>query len=88
VLDGEYDLARSSELRQMILLARKDEPMVIVDMADVTFIDSTALRALLETRAALMDKGATIIISNPSSIVKRVLGVVGMNELFGLEQPE
>jgi anti-anti-sigma factor len=84
MLDGEFDIARTAELRDTILLARTDEPEVFVDMSNVTFIDSSALRALLEVRRVLAEQGAVLVISDPSPCVRRVLSATATSAIFGV----
>jgi anti-sigma B factor antagonist len=84
MLDGEFDIARTADLRHSILGAHKDEPLVIVDMSCVTFVDSSALRGLLEVHGVLAEHSAVMTIRNPSPVVRRLLDLVGMSEMFGL----
>jgi anti-sigma B factor antagonist len=81
---GEFDVARTAELRDGILADYDGEAMVIADMGEVTFMDSTALRALLEVRAVLEERGGVLMLTNLRPIVARLLEVTGLNQLFGL----
>jgi hypothetical protein len=65
-----------------------DEPLVdtgpnlVLDLADVPFIDTIGLSAVLDTRRAALDHGGTFAIRNPSSAVRRMLDVTGLAEAF------
>jgi anti-anti-sigma factor len=84
-LSGEYDISRTAELRDSILMKHSDEPMVEVDMSEVSFLDSSALRAMLEVHGVLAQQGVSMTLSNASLPVRRLLAVVGMSEVFGVE---
>ena len=55
-LAGELDLYNAEDVRAALLEACADEPSVLVlDLAEVTFIDSTALGVFIEARSRLGD---------------------------------
>jgi anti-sigma B factor antagonist len=83
-LTGELDISRAAELRDGILTRHSGEEHVIVDLAEVTFIDSSALRALLNASTALADRAAVLTIARPSPAATRLLQITGMTEFFGL----
>lgn len=79
-LSGEFDMAVANELRdQLEQLYALGEP-VVLDMADVTFIDSTCLGVFIR---CMRDFGE-LTIANPSLIVTRVLEATGMDMLVDL----
>ena len=82
VLDGEYDISRTAELRDAILDAHGDQRSVVVDMSGVTFFDSSALRALLEVRSVLAAHDATVTLLDPSPVVRRLLELTKIGHLF------
>ena len=85
ILNGEYDIARTADLRDAILLAHSDEERMILDMSEVAFIDSSGLQVLLEVHSVLAEQGTVLTIHEPSSIVRRVLALTGMSGLFGVD---
>lgn len=57
-LGGELDLYNAEEIRAALAEAIADNPRcVVVDMAEVEFIDSTALGVLIEARSKLGHDG-------------------------------
>jgi anti-anti-sigma factor len=84
-LTGEFDIATTAEMRDSILSQHRGESQVVIDMTGVTFMDSSALRALLEVRGALADNGAEVTLANPTPNVLRLLSITGTADLFGLE---
>ena len=81
VLTGELDMATSSRLRAC--LAVQDGPLV-VDLADVTFLDSSALAVFNETQLRL---GGTLRLRDPSPFVRRVLAIAALDHWIEDGQP-
>ena len=67
-----------------ILSAHATEVRVLVDRADATFIDSSALRALLEVHATLARQGVEVAAINPSRTAAHLLEVTTLVGVFGL----
>jgi anti-anti-sigma factor len=83
-LTGEFDVSRTAELRDAILSAGGEGSHVVVDLTEVTFMDSSALRALLEVRTGLGDQGSVITVVNPRPNIMTLFDLTGMAEMFGL----
>jgi len=83
-LSGEFDIARTLELRDAVLTPLADQSAVVVDLSGVTFFDSTSLRSLLEVRKALLARGATITLTNPHPNIARLFRITGTDAVFGL----
>lgn len=56
---------------------------VVVDLAEMTFIDTASLRAVLRARAELEGNGRRMTLRSPSRIAGRLLGVFGLAHLAG-----
>jgi anti-sigma B factor antagonist len=54
----------------------------VFDVADVAFVDSSGLHALLVVQRRLADAGRTLTLANPSPQLTRLLGIAGLAELF------
>jgi anti-anti-sigma factor len=85
VIAGELDISNSHILRVRLLAALRDRhPAVLdVDMANVTFMDCSTVRALVSVHATAEKSGCRMRIVNPRSIVVRILEVLGLFGLFG-----
>jgi anti-anti-sigma factor len=79
VLDGEYDIARKSELEHVFESLPGDGPAVL-DMTRVTYIDSTFLHALGSLRVRFEHHPITLIVRSEG--VRRVLRLVKFDRLF------
>lgn len=58
---------------------------VVVDMADVSFIDSVGLAALVAAKKRLGAQGATLSVSRPSPHVRKLLEITGLTRVIPLE---
>ena len=81
-LAGELDLYNAEEVRRALLEACGLEPEVlVVDLGEVTFIDSTALGVLIEARSRLADRQG-FRLAAPGLETRRALEVSGLNRHF------
>ncbi len=75
-LTGEFDLATAPALREELAVARTAGTRgVVLDMAEVTFVDSSALRELLRADAALRADGVSFVLAALRPAVDRLLEV-------------
>src|SRR3954452_2707140 len=77
-LAGELDLYNAEEVRAALLDACAGEPKVlVVDLGEVTFIDSTALGVLIEARSRMADRSG-FRLAAPGLEARRALEVSGL----------
>jgi len=77
-LAGELDLYNAHDLRAALAEAIDASPRrVVVDMADVDFVDSTALGVLVEARSRLGRDG--LALAAPQLETRRTLQVSGLD---------
>lgn len=78
-VSGEVDMATSSELESAL---EKTEPgeRVVVDLTACTFLDSSAIRALLTGAARLEAGGGSVALVAPDPRIRRVLEIAGLDE--------
>lgn len=55
---------------------------LVLDLAGITFIDSTGIGALLSLHQTATDVSARLILRHPSPPVTRILHLIGMDTLF------
>ena len=83
-LAGELDLADAPALREALRRAVERSPKrLVVDLTDVTFVDSTILGALVEARSAL--GGDAFALAAPGLEVRRALEVSGLDRHFTID---
>lgn len=76
---GEVDGSNAADFCLEILgLARKWDRTLEVDLAGVTFMDSTGLRALDDAARALSASGFRLVLSNPPRHVRQIIDIIGV----------
>jgi anti-sigma B factor antagonist len=84
-LAGEIDAASS-----VALAAQLDRlpvgPRVVLDLAAVTFIDSSGLRVLIDAHRRAESEGRLVVIANPSPPVCRLFEISGLTNHLHIEQ--
>ncbi len=83
---GEIDMSTSGRLHSGVLevLRRRRPSHIEVDLAGVTFLDASGIRALLMSQTAAAEAGCRLTLIKPSHMTRRVLEIVGLLETFGL----
>jgi anti-sigma B factor antagonist len=77
-LAGELDLYNAEEIRAALETAIGGSPSrVVVDLAEVMFVDSTALGVLIEARSKLGRNG--LVLAAPQLETRRTLQVSGID---------
>lgn len=84
---GEADMETASEiereLRQVLKLGGRS---VAVDLAEVGFIDSTALGLLLRFQPRFRARGGDLLIVSDDRRVLRTLEITGLDRIFRIER--
>jgi anti-sigma B factor antagonist len=84
-LEGELDIAAAPAIRGAIDGARAEgRAPVVLDFAEVTFVDSAALRELLEGDERLRADGAELVLAAPRPVVARLLELTSTSEMLTL----
>jgi stage II sporulation protein AA (anti-sigma F factor antagonist) len=87
-LGGELDLSVAEELEQQLMHAlRGAEERLYVDLSEVTYLDSSSVRALLRAAAIAHDRGKRVQVTRASGISRRVLELAGVEDVLGLDAP-
>ncbi|HEV7965119.1 MAG TPA: STAS domain-containing protein [Actinoplanes sp.] len=82
---GEVDLATVTPLAEVLAAAVVKRPATIeVDLADVPFMDSTGVNALVRAYHSAASEGCRLRVVQPQHSVHRVLYTCGLLEMFGL----
>jgi anti-anti-sigma factor len=76
-LAGELDMSNTAELEEVLLAAVEQGGPTLVDLSELTFMDSTGITALLRAAVALGDRGC-LILHGEQDRVRRVLDLVGV----------
>jgi anti-anti-sigma factor len=87
---GELDLASTATLRDELSaqVTAMRPPLVMVDLGLVTFMDSTALSALISVQRSARSVGASLRVVNPSPFVAQLINTAGLGEALGYRSVE
>jgi anti-anti-sigma factor len=80
-IGGDIDLAGSTELRKLLREVDAGES-VVVDCADVSFMDTVGFRVLLYENHRHSSHGGSLRIREPSPFMRRLLVTTGMTYLI------
>ncbi len=81
VARGEIDAASAPVLRSALEQAKSRDPIIAVDLAGVTFMDSSGLNVLVLAQRSL-DGIGSVRVTNPSQQVRRLLEMTGLDHLI------
>jgi anti-anti-sigma factor len=85
-LEGELDLSVASDFEREVIqsLDRADDG-VCIDLTDVSYLDSSSVRALLRAAEAASDSGKQLKVTGASGVTRRVLELTGVDGVLGLD---
>ncbi len=83
LISGKVDLATCPQLRNMLAdLVDQGVYHLIVDLEQVTFLDSSGIGVLLSVLRRIREHGGSIHLTAPSPHVRRVLELTGITTLL------
>ena len=79
-LAGELDMSATFRLEPEFerLAGEEATHTLVLDMADVTFLDSSALGLMLTTEQRLQAEDVRFVVADPSRAVRRIFEVTGV----------
>jgi anti-anti-sigma factor len=84
---GELDLATAPDMEKQVLSAcREGRRIVVVDLRELTFMDSTGVRTIVAAHQVAEESGTDLRVVRPprESAVSRVIEISGIDEALGL----
>lgn len=79
---GELDLATAPELEGWLEDLRRECADVIIDLSEVTFLDSSGLRVLLRARREAQRMQTGLRIEHPTRNVRRAIEAAGLTDVL------
>jgi anti-anti-sigma factor len=80
-LEGEHDLATTSELAETLAKAISvTDGDVVIDLSAVTFLSLATINELLRGKSFLEHRYRTLTLRSPSSCAERLLGVCNLTD--------
>ncbi|MCW2881088.1 MAG: anti-sigma-factor antagonist [Sphaerisporangium sp.] len=85
-LSGELDYTNAEELRARILaLLTAEQSCLVLDLADLTFCDSTGIRIFLALRTVIIDRGGVVSLTDLHPRLDRVFQMTGLVHFFAVQ---
>lgn len=85
-LAGELDIAAAPELRAHVQVAIDAGHHLVLDLDEVTFVDSTILHALLWARGTVAERGGRFAVATRAPGVLRLFELTRTGDLFGVSR--
>lgn len=83
-LRGELDLAAVPALERRLEQTWGSAEAVVLDLSELTFIDSSGIKALIGAAVYASEHGRSLEMRDPSETVRRILTVTGVLGTLGL----
>ena len=88
-LEGELDTATARELRAALATAMAgDASSVVLDLAGLSFIDSTGIAVFLAAAHQAESQGRSFSLRDPGRMVLKVLRLTGVDRLLSVDSSE
>ena len=91
VASGDIDVAGGPILDAAIVEQEQQiaaDGSIVIDLADVSFIDSSGLRSLLGASRRADERAGAVVLRSPSASVQRLLEITGTTAQFRIEAGE
>jgi anti-sigma B factor antagonist len=83
---GDLDLASAPALKRRLRTAMEHErKLVLVDLTDVTYIDSSGVAALVFAYLRLRSSGGRFAVVAPSAHQQRLFAIAGLDTILGVQ---
>ena len=82
-VSGDVDLANEALLRaQLNAVIETGKHLIVVDLQDLRYIDSSGVHALLDANHTLAHDGRSIVLAAVPPMVRRILEIVGLEQMI------
>jgi anti-sigma B factor antagonist len=81
-LHGELDTLSAADAARMLMAAAAPQLRIIVDLAEVTFMDCRSAHELISARAQVRQAGGDLLLAAPQPRVLRLLSLLDLIDLL------
>lgn len=83
-VSGEVDVATADRLKEAVTqaLAESSADRVVLDLSEVSFMDSSGLAALVHAHKAAEEQRTSLVVSSPTSRLSRILDLTGLDRVL------
>jgi anti-anti-sigma factor len=88
-LRGEVDYTSARQFREEVsaLLADGELRVLVVDLNEVSFLDSTGVGTLVVASRICADFGVKMLLRNVNPFIARLFAVLGVSDILGVPAP-
>jgi anti-anti-sigma factor len=88
-LRGEVDYTSAQQFREEVsaLLAGGALRVLVVDLKEVSFLDSTGVGTLVVASRICADLGVTMLLRDVNPFIARLFAVLGVSDILGVPEP-
>lgn len=83
-LTGELDLSTAPSLRQRLLAIGDEGKSIVLDLAGVSFADSTTLGVFVTAHKRLTEQGRRLAIANPVPGIRQILEITNLDGVIAV----
>ena len=84
-VSGEVDLSTAPELRERLLpIVESSPPLVVADLTEVTFVDSTALGVLVSAVKRIRADGGDLRLVVTQPHISKILDITALADVFAV----
>ena len=85
-LEGDVNTADAAQLKnEIIKLFESEETILVFDMTQVTFLDSSALAVFIAALKHLRTVDGIMVIAGPTTRILRVFEITGLDRIFDIK---
>jgi anti-sigma B factor antagonist len=81
---GEIDARTVHAFHEAAAEAANLASHVVIDLAQVTFVDSSGLGGLIAARRGARERGGSVSLASPPPVVRRLLGSTRLHDVFAI----
>ena len=81
-IGGELDMAAVDDFRQFASMVLDGKQEVVLDIADLAFIDTSGINAILRLTETICPHG--VVLRSPRNNVQRALEILGVEQIRGV----
>lgn len=85
---GEIDVATASQFKEIVGTAAEQGSHVIINMADVTYMDSSGFGTLLSATKRLRPDGGSVHLVGCNDVIERMLRITRLSTIFNIHSSE
>ena len=83
VLDGEIDLHRSPEIKELLQpLTQRKAPRILLDLSGVTYMDSSGLAVVIEALQSVLSYGGKFGLFGLQDSVRNIFEIARLDQVF------